>query len=156
MNQYQPQSPSRGTSARTTEHSPFSWLICPDYFNSPLGQQGQGPSSPPGKPIRVCKLLLRAYRCSRSDALPFRQNRILTAHDVLRYGTHGRSTSDCESSRPLSKLTVQFDEMYAVPESFLEIEVRNPMTHGIGRKQYTDYEIVCMVSSLNALLAPRA
>ena len=24
----------------------------------------------------------------------------------------------------------QFDEMYAVPESFLEIEVRNPMTHG--------------------------
>lgn len=40
----------------------------------------------------------------------------------------------------------QFDEMYAVPESFLEIEVRNPMTHGVGRKMYTDYEIVCMVS----------
>jgi hypothetical protein len=39
----------------------------------------------------------------------------------------------------------QFDEMYAVPESFLEIEVRNPMTHGVGRKMYTDYEIVCMV-----------
>jgi hypothetical protein len=36
--------------------------------------------------------------------------------------------------------------MYAVPESFLEIEVRNPMTHGAGRKMYTDYEIVCMVS----------
>lgn len=40
----------------------------------------------------------------------------------------------------------QFDEMYAVPESFLEIEVRNPLTHGVGRKMYTDYEIVCMVS----------
>jgi sorting nexin-3/12 len=53
----------------------------------------------------------------------------------------------------------QFDEMYAVPESFLEIEVRNPQTHGrlsvktsahrctgIGRKQYTDYEIVCMTN----------
>ncbi|KAL7421322.1 Sorting nexin-3 [Cryptotrichosporon argae] len=39
-----------------------------------------------------------------------------------------------------------FDEMYAVPESFLEIEVRNPMTHGIGRKMYTDYEIVCMTN----------
>ena len=39
----------------------------------------------------------------------------------------------------------QFDEMYAVPESFLEIEVRNPMTHGVGRKMYTDYEIICMV-----------
>lgn len=38
--------------------------------------------------------------------------------------------------------------MYAVPESFLEIEIRNPMTHGVGRKMYTDYEIVCMVSML--------
>lgn len=36
-----------------------------------------------------------------------------------------------------------FDEMYAVPESFLEIEVKKPMTHGVGRKMYTDYEIVC-------------
>lgn len=32
-----------------------------------------------------------------------------------------------------------------MPESFLEIEIRNPMTHGVGRKQYTDYEIICMV-----------
>lgn len=39
-----------------------------------------------------------------------------------------------------------FDEMYAVPESFLEIEVRNAMTHGVGRKMYTDYEIVCMTN----------
>lgn len=53
--------------------------------------------------------------------------------------------------------------MYSVPESFLEIEVRNPQTHGVylilqvsranvthgvagfGRKMYTDYEIVCKV-----------
>ena len=57
--------------------------------------------------------------------------------------------------------------MYSVPESFLEIEVRNPQTHGtyfihsdarfpplhrevfhvrfvgFGRKMYTDYEVVC-------------
>ena len=50
-----------------------------------------------------------------------------------------------------------------MPESFLEIEVRNPQTHGtctprvfprpdidmcmlgFGRKMYTDYEIVCKV-----------
>ncbi|PWN28506.1 sorting nexin-3 [Jaminaea rosea] len=32
--------------------------------------------------------------------------------------------------------------MYGVPENFLEVEVRNPMTHGFGRKMYTDYEIV--------------
>lgn len=35
------------------------------------------------------------------------------------------------------------EELYGVPENFLEIEVRNPMTHGLGRKMYTDYEIVC-------------
>jgi len=34
------------------------------------------------------------------------------------------------------------EEMYSIPESFLEIEVRNPQTHGFGRKMYTDYEIV--------------
>lgn len=35
--------------------------------------------------------------------------------------------------------------MYSIPESFLEIEVRNPQTHGFGRKMYTDYEILCRV-----------
>ncbi|PWN89667.1 PX-domain-containing protein [Acaromyces ingoldii] len=34
------------------------------------------------------------------------------------------------------------EEMYGVPENFLEVEVRNAMTHGYGRKMYTDYEIV--------------
>jgi sorting nexin-3/12 len=42
--------------------------------------------------------------------------------------------------------------MYAVPESFLEIEIRNPMTHGAGRKMYTDYEIVCMVRPIHFTL----
>lgn len=36
-----------------------------------------------------------------------------------------------------------FDEIYGPPENFLEIEVRNPRTHGIGRHMYTDYEIDC-------------
>jgi sorting nexin-3/12 len=35
------------------------------------------------------------------------------------------SSHECDST-----LTIQFEEMYAVPESFLEIEVRNPLTHG--------------------------
>ncbi|KAK0550851.1 Sorting nexin-3 [Tilletia horrida] len=34
------------------------------------------------------------------------------------------------------------EEMYGVPENFLEVEVKNPITHGFGRKMYTDYEIV--------------
>ncbi|KAK8144710.1 Sorting nexin-3 [Beauveria asiatica] len=36
-----------------------------------------------------------------------------------------------------------FDEIYGPPENFLEIEVRNPRTHGMGRSMYTDYEIQC-------------
>ncbi|KAH6887922.1 Phox homologous domain-containing protein [Thelonectria olida] len=36
-----------------------------------------------------------------------------------------------------------FDEIYGPPENFLEIEVRNPRTHGMGRHMYTDYEILC-------------
>ena len=28
------------------------------------------------------------------------------------------------------RVTRQIEEMYSVPESFLEIEVRNPQTHG--------------------------
>ncbi|KAI8067819.1 sorting nexin-3 [Gongronella butleri] len=35
------------------------------------------------------------------------------------------------------------EERYGIPENFLEIEVKNPLTHGFGRKMYTDYEIVC-------------
>ncbi|KAL0085004.1 sorting nexin-3 [Phycomyces blakesleeanus] len=35
------------------------------------------------------------------------------------------------------------EERYGIPENFLEVEVRNPHTHGFGRKLYTDYEIVC-------------
>ncbi|KAJ1324302.1 sorting nexin-3/12 [Microdochium nivale] len=36
-----------------------------------------------------------------------------------------------------------FEEIYGAPENFLEIEVRNPRTHGTSRNMYTDYEIVC-------------
>ncbi|VDK82258.1 unnamed protein product [Litomosoides sigmodontis] len=33
------------------------------------------------------------------------------------------------------------DEAYAPPANFLEIEVINPITHGVGKIRYTDYEI---------------
>ena len=64
-----------------------------------------------------------------------------------------------QSTRPQS-----FDEIYGPPENFLEVEVgcvsypmpatatdfhnhqvKNPQTHGFGRKMYTDYEVVCRV-----------
>ncbi|CEP12271.1 hypothetical protein [Parasitella parasitica] len=34
-------------------------------------------------------------------------------------------------------------EIKGIPDSFLEIEVRAPQTHGTGFGMYTDYEIVC-------------
>ena len=33
------------------------------------------------------------------------------------------------------------DDAYAAPANFLEIDVVNPETHGIGKKRYTDYEV---------------
>lgn len=33
------------------------------------------------------------------------------------------------------------DDAYAAPANFLEIDVVNPQTHGIGKKRYTDYEV---------------
>ncbi|KAL8792592.1 MAG: hypothetical protein Q9195_004815 [Heterodermia aff. obscurata] len=36
-----------------------------------------------------------------------------------------------------------FEEIYGPPENFLEIEVKNPQTHGTSRSMYTDYEIIC-------------
>ncbi|KAI9009582.1 Sorting nexin-3 [Gaertneriomyces sp. JEL0708] len=35
------------------------------------------------------------------------------------------------------------EERYGVPENFLEIEVRDPQFHEIGRDKYVDYEIIC-------------
>ena len=33
------------------------------------------------------------------------------------------------------------DDAYAAPANFLEIDVINPITHGVGSKRYTDYEV---------------
>lgn len=33
------------------------------------------------------------------------------------------------------------DEAYAPPANFLEIEVGNPITHGVGKNRFTDYEV---------------
>jgi sorting nexin-3/12 len=39
------------------------------------------------------------------------------------------------------------DDAYAPPANFLEIDVVNPRTHGIGKKRYTEYEVRVRVSS---------
>ena len=38
-------------------------------------------------------------------------------------------------------------DAYEVPDNFLEIDVSNPQTHGVGKKRYTDYEVRMRVSS---------
>ena len=43
------------------------------------------------------------------------------------------------------------NDIYAAPENFLEIEVRDPRTHGHGRGMYTDYEVVCRVGYFSIL-----
>ena len=32
-------------------------------------------------------------------------------------------------------------DAYEVPDNFLEIDISNPQTHGVGKKRYTDYEV---------------
>lgn len=33
------------------------------------------------------------------------------------------------------------EDAYSPPANFLEIDVTDPQTHGIGKKRYTDYEV---------------
>ena len=54
------------------------------------------------------------------------------------------------SSSATQRLNVKrqtLDEAYAPPANFLEIEIVNPVTHGVGKNRYTDYEVrirVCL------------
>ena len=41
------------------------------------------------------------------------------------------------------------DDAYAAPANFLEIDVINPITHGVAAKRYTDYECRLKVKSDN-------
>lgn len=50
--------------------------------------------------------------------------------------------SDVINTSPKNK-SQSFNEIYGEPENFLEIEVKNPLTHGYGLNLFTDYEIVC-------------
>jgi sorting nexin-3/12 len=54
-------------------------------------------------------------------------------------GTEGMMTS--AGTQRLSSKRQTLDEAYAPPANFLEIDVCNPITHGVGKTRYTDYEI---------------
>ena len=57
-------------------------------------------------------------------------------------------SSEDATKRLMSKKQT-LDDAYAAPANFLEIDVINPITHGVGAKRYTDYEVRMKVIILN-------
>lgn len=55
-----------------------------------------------------------------------------------------------DSTRRLVSKKQTLDDAYAAPANFLEIDVVNPITHGVGNKRYTDYEVRMRVSRVTA------
>lgn len=53
-----------------------------------------------------------------------------------------------DATRRLNVKKQTLDDAYAAPANFLEIDVINPITHGLGKKRYTDYEVRMRVSIL--------
>ena len=60
---------------------------------------------------------------ARSNA--FEESLLAGREQTVRHGSTGPS-----DPTPGFSYIPQIEEMYSVPESFLEIEVRNPQTHG--------------------------
>ena len=60
--------------------------------------------------------------------------------------------NNAEATRRLHIKKQTLDDAYAAPANFLEIDVVNPVTHGLAKKRYTDYEVRMRVSSY--LLSP--
>ncbi len=46
-----------------------------------------------------------------------------------------------DATKRLSSKKQTLDDAYAAPANFLEIDVINPITHGVANKRYTDYEV---------------
>jgi sorting nexin-3/12 len=57
-----------------------------------------------------------------------------------------------EATRRLHTKKQTLDDAYAAPANFLEIDVINPITHGVAKKRYTDYEVRMRVSAICILL----
>lgn len=53
-----------------------------------------------------------------------------------------------DATRRLNVKKQTLDDAYAAPANFLEIDVINPITHGVGKKRYTDYEVRMRVSNI--------
>lgn len=58
----------------------------------------------------------------------------------------GMADTTVDATRRLNVKKQTLDDAYAAPANFLEIDVINPITHGVGKKRYTDYEVRMRVS----------
>ena len=59
-----------------------------------------------------------------------------------------------DATRRLAAKKQTLDDAYAAPANFLEIDVVNPITHGLGTKRYTDYEVRMRVRTEQAKVVP--
>lgn len=66
-------------------------------------------------------------------------------HADINKNTMADTTVDATRRLNVKKQTL--DDAYAAPANFLEIDVINPITHGVGKKRYTDYEVRMRVSN---------
>ena len=58
-----------------------------------------------------------------------------------------------ESTKRLMAKKQTLDDAYAPPTNFLEIDVCNPLTHGLARNRFTDYEVKVKVNILIMLFS---
>jgi len=56
-----------------------------------------------------------------------------------------------DATRRLNVKKQTLDDAYAAPANFLEIDVVNPITHGVGKKRYSDYEVRMKVNDPEAV-----
>ena len=56
------------------------------------------------------------------------------------------ATNPAQATARIQPKKQTLDDAYAPPANFLEIDVVNPETHGVGKKKYTDYEVRMRVS----------
>ena len=132
-----------------TESSVTPFMVSPPSLTRLRGAEfyTPGPASPPSKSGLIN--WAEEPLCPHADSAvvvevnhsPFARSdssQRITFSDMARMAGRPQTVGDlhhlrsrlCPEKVVADCATSQFDEMYAVPESFLEIEVRKPMTHG--------------------------
>lgn len=86
----------------------------------------------------------------------FRTGRICKQEAVLeklikRFETKIVTMANKDVTARIQPRKQDLEDAYAPPANFLEIDVLNPETHGVGNKRYTDYELRMRVNHLTRI-----